>query len=78
MEKANSVPIDTRSASTSRGTKKASTPTMAPVMTVATMGLSVRGLMRAWGMGGPRGAQLCRMMWTEEQQLSQRLQTQDP
>jgi len=41
--KATSVPMDTRSARTSRGTKNASRATMEPVKIVATTGLSVRG-----------------------------------
>lgn len=40
-------PIDTRSASTSSGTKKARMPMIVPVMIVATTGLCVRGLILA-------------------------------
>jgi hypothetical protein len=51
MVKAKRVPIETKSARMSRGTKKARVPMMVPVMTVATMGLWVRGLTRAYMVG---------------------------
>ena len=49
MVKAKRVPMETRSARMSRGTKKARMPMTVPVKTVATMGLWVRGLTLACG-----------------------------